>query len=93
MDFNLKQQQWQQHQQQQTTQILHLPTNLTLDDPWPWNMTFHLINILKNLDGGFDPSLIVIKLPTFQRRPKQQKPIFSMQLRWPLTLVCDFWPH
>ena len=31
---------------------------------------------------------------TFQMRPISHfQPIFQLDLRWPLTLICDLWPH
>ena len=53
--------------------ILHFPPNLTSDDPWPWYMTFDLINIQRNSHCIFDPSLVVpIRLQLFKGDPNNQ---------------------
>ena len=40
--------------------------NLTSDDPWPWYVTFDLINIWRNPYCIFDRSLVVIGLKLFK---------------------------
>ena len=50
----------------------HVPPNLTSDDPWPWYVTFDLINIWRNPYCIFDPSLVVIGLPLFKGDPNNE---------------------
>ena len=74
--------------------ILHFPPNLTSDDPWPCYMTFDLITIQRNHHCIFDPRLVPIRLPTFQRIPNNKKITFSIfHLTWPqVTLDLGTWP-
>ena len=74
--------------------ILSPSYNLTSDDFWPWYMTFDCMNIQRVLYCIDKPSLVPIRLPTFQMRPLLHfQPILQLDLRWPLTLICELWPH
>ena len=52
----------------------HFPPNLTSDDPWPWYVTFDLINIQRNPYCILDPSLVVIGLQLFKGDPNNKNP-------------------
>ena len=64
---------------------------MTFDlDLWPfdhmniWRFPYHINK----------PSLVQIGLGTFQMRPFSHfQPILQLDLRWPLMLVNDIWPH
>ena len=66
--------------------IFSLSYNLTSDDLWPWYMTFDYMNIWRLWYYINKPSLVPIRLPTFQMRPLH---IFS--LSYNLT-SDDLWP-
>ena len=50
----------------------HFPPNLASDDPWPWYVTFDLINIWRNPYCIFDPSLVVIGLLLLKGDPNTE---------------------
>ena len=50
----------------QITKTKIFSPNLTSDDPWPWYVTFDLINIWRNPYCIFDRSLVVIGLKLFK---------------------------
>ena len=65
--------------------------NLTSDDIWPWYKTFDRMSIPYCINKL---SLVPIGLPTFQMKPLSHfQPILQLDLRWPLTLICDLWLH
>ena len=74
--------------------IFSLSYNLTSDDLWPWYMTFDHMNIWRLTYNINIPSVVQIWLPTFQTGHFHIfQPILQLDIRWPLTLICDLWPH
>ena len=73
--------------------ISHFPPNLTSDDPWPWYMTFDLINTQRNPHFTFDPSLVPIGLQLFKGDPNNENQHFPSNLTsdnpWPLYVTCE----
>ena len=74
--------------------IFSLSYNLTSDDLWPWYMTFDHMDIWRFPYCINKPSLVPIGLQLFKRGHFH---IFNLSLqldlRWPLTLICDLWHH
>ena len=74
--------------------ILGPSYNLTSDDLWPWYMTFDHMNIQRVPYCINKPSLVPIRLPTFQMRPLSHfQPILQLDLRWPLTSLINAGSH
>ena len=74
--------------------IFSLFFNLTSDDIWPWYMTFVLINKWGFPCCIYDPTLVEIHQSMWKIGPFSHfQPIFKLDLRWPLTLTYDIWPH
>ena len=72
--------------------IFRLFYTLNSHDLWPSFVTFDLMNMWRFLHYINKPSLLPIILQVFKRGHFH---IFSLQLdlRWPLTLISDLWPH
>ena len=72
--------------------------NLTSDNLWPW-YTFDLgrpLTTWKNKGScivSIKPNLVAIALKLFKWGQISFQPILQLDLRWPLTLICDIWPH
>ena len=74
--------------------IFRLSHKLTSNNLWPSFVTFDLMNIWRFLYYINKLSLVPIGLPTFQMRwILHFEPILQLDLRWPLTLICDLLPH
>ena len=73
--------------------ILHFSSNLTSDDPWPWYMTFDLINMQRNLHCIFDLCLVPIGIQLFKGDPNNENQHFPPNLTsddsWPWYVTFD----
>ena len=69
--------------------------NMNLDDLWPWYMTFDCMNITWRFPYYINKlSLVPIGLQLFKWGHFHIFSLFyNLDLRWPLTLICDLWPH
>ena len=66
--------------------IFSLSYNLTSDDLWPWYITFAWT--YEGTKFGSN------RTSTFQMRPFSHiQAILQLDLKWPLTLICDLWPQ
>ena len=74
--------------------IFSISYNLTSDDLWPWHMTFDCMTIWRFPYYINKSSLVPIRLQLLKwGQLSHFQPILQFDLRWPLTLICDLWPH
>ena len=70
----------------------NLSFNLTSDDIWPWYMIFGYMNIKRVPYCRPIHKLSLVPIGLFMSPLSHFQPILS-DLRWPLTFMCDPWPH
>ena len=76
---------------------LHFQPILQLDLRWPLTLVYDLWpheHVWRFPYYINKPSLVPIWLQLFKMRPLSHfQPILQLDLKWPLTVICDFWPH